>query len=127
MMRMIAKATLLALLASACHEQPDTAPKMASRLPEQVCRQAKEALEKLRASGGFEQMKPGEAMIPEQAWLDMPPDNRDQMAQLLGYHSACEAEEPTTEQTVRIRSEYGRVMAERIVTTSADLSTFVDD
>lgn len=114
--------TLLGL--AACHV-PAPPPKAASRLPQEVCEKAKLGMDKLK-QGGLDQVKPGEVTMIEQAWLELPAERRDQLIQLIGIDAACRAEEPSFEQTVVVRSEFGRVMAQRIVTTSVDLSDLVD-
>lgn len=116
---------LLCLVLSACFEAP-TAQRKAARLPDQVCKQARQAIEKL-GEGAFQLTKPGEAVMPDQAWLELPPEARDQLAQLIGYDAACRASEPSLEQTVVIRSEVGRVITERTVETNPDLSTLLKD
>ena len=116
----------LSIAVSACSEAPPT-PKTTVRLPEEVCKQAREGLDKLAAGSGFEVVKAGEAVIAEQAWLDLPPDTRNQLAQLIGYDAACRASEASSEQTVVIRNEMGRVITERIVPTSADFSNLLKE
>lgn len=116
---------LLCLVLSACFDVPST-PKKAMRLPDQVCSQVREAIEKLD-EGTFQLTKPGEAVMPDQAWLELPPEARNQLAQLIGYDAACRASEPSLEQTVVIRSEVGRVITERTVETNPDLSTLLKD
>ena len=117
---------LLCLALVGCYEEPP-APKTTLRLPEEVCKQAREGLEKLAEGSQFELIKPGEAMMPDQAWLELAPEARNQLAQLIGYDAACRASEPSAEQTVIIRSEVGRLITERIVSTSADLSKLLQD
>ena len=119
-------AALLCLALQGCYEAPPT-PKTTVRLPEEVCKQAREGLEKLAQGSAFELIKPGEAMIPDQAWLELSPDSRNQLAQLVGYDAACRASEPSAEQTVVIRSEMGRLITQRIVPTRADLSTLLKE
>ena len=116
---------LLCLVLSACFEAP-TAQKKAMRMPDQVCKQVRDAIEKL-GDGAFQLTKPGEAVMPDQAWLELQPEARDQLAQLIGYDAACHASEPSLEHTVVIRSEVGRVITERTVETSPDLSTLLKD
>ena len=115
-----------ALLLAGCYEAPPT-PKTTARLPEEVCKQAREGLEKLSEGSPFELLKPGEAMMPDQAWLELVPEARNQLAQLIGYDAACRASEASAEQTVVIRSETGRLITQRVVPTSADLSTLLKD
>jgi hypothetical protein len=115
------------LVLAGCFEQPEMPKPVASRLPEQVCNQVKDALAKLDESGAVQRTKPAEITIEEQAWLQMPASSRDQITKLIGFDAACRAAEPVMEQTVTVRSEYGRVMAQPIITTSADLSTLLQD
>ena len=112
-------------LAVAACEVPAPPKKAATRLPEEVCAEVKLGMDKLKESG-IDQVKPGEVTVMEQAWMELPPGQRDQMAQLIAFDAACRADEPSAEQTVIVRSELGRVMAQRIVTTSADLSDLMD-
>ena len=111
----------------ACWEQPEMPKPVASRLPDKVCKQVREALVKLEASGAFQQTKPNEATMEEQAWLQMSPETRDQVTKLIGFDAACRSSEPVMEQTVIVRSEYGRVMAQPIIATSADLSAILTE
>jgi hypothetical protein len=110
-----------------CFEQPEVPKPVASRLPEKVCTQVSEALTKLDASGTVQRTKPAEIVMEEQAWIQLPASSREQITKLVGFDAACRAAEPPMEQTVTVRSEYGRVMAQPIITTSADLSTLLQD
>jgi hypothetical protein len=92
-----------------------------------VCKQVTEALAKLEESGTVQRPKPAEIVMEEQAWLQLPEASRDQISKLIGFDAACQAAEPPTEQTVIVRSEFGRVMAQPIVATSADLSTIIGE
>ena len=102
-----------------------TVQKTATRLPEKVCDEARLGMEKLK-EGGIDQKKPGEVTMVEQAWLELPAAQREQMTQLIAFDAACRADEPSAEQEVIVRSEFGRVMAQEIVTTTADLSDLLD-
>jgi hypothetical protein len=115
-------AVLLALAAAGCGDltgagDPD-AP-VAVRLPEKVCAQAAQELTKLAASG-LQLGNKGEARLEEAAWLVLPQAQRDQILQLLAYDAACAAPEPSLEQTATVRSETNRVLAQQVVTTTAD-------
>ncbi len=99
----------------------------AARLPAQVCAQAQEALQKLTATAGFDQRAKGEATLEEAAWLQMTEAQRDQLAKVLAYDAACAAKEPPHEQVVTVKNETGRVMAQRTIETSADLSSILDE
>jgi hypothetical protein len=115
------------LALAACFEQPEMPKPQASRLPEKVCSQVKEGLAKLDESGVAQRTKPGEIVMEEQAWLQLPQSTREQITKLIAFDAACQASEPTMEQTVIVRSEYGRVMAQPIIATSADLSTILQE
>jgi hypothetical protein len=93
-----------------------------ARLPDQLCQQATQGMEQLKQSGGFVSSTPGEATLDEEVWMRMDEGQREQMLKLVAYDAACKAEEPAREQSAVIRSEYGRVLSERVVETSADLS-----
>lgn len=114
------------LLAAGCEKQPDPADFAVKpqKPPPEVCAKAAEAIEKLGAEAGLETDGKGGAIVMEQAWLQLGA-TRDQLLQLVGFDAACRAAEPSREQNVVVRSEYGRVMAEQVVETSADLSALV--
>lgn len=118
---------LLCASLAACWEQPEMPKPVATRLPDKVCGQVREALAKLVDSGSAQQTKAGELIMEEQAWLQLAQDKRDQVTKLVGFDAACRASEPPMEQTVIVRSEYGRVMAQPIIQTSADLSTLLGE
>jgi hypothetical protein len=96
-------------------------------LPKQVCTQAREAIDKLSESGGFVYAGNGEGTIEEAAWLQLDPPSREQLEQVLAYDAACSAKEPPAEQTATIRNEGGRVLSQRVIETSADLSRLDDE
>lgn len=127
------KVSALALLAAAglsgCFDQPEYAGNMAApaRLPSSVCKQAADALRELSERGTFEHSDSGEATLAQEAWLQLGAAERDQLTQLLGYHAACKAPEPSAERTVLVRSENGQVLSRRIVSTSADLSKLLEE
>ncbi len=120
-------ATLVALLAaSACQAQPEPEVPVA-RLPDEVCSQVRGEVARQKAAGGL-QFKPGaEATIEEAAWLQMSQTTRDQILRLVAFDAACASEQPSAEQTATIRSEYGRVLAQQVVTTSADITTVLGE
>jgi hypothetical protein len=121
-------AALAALCLAGCDAQPDSgAGRAAAKLPAKVCAQAREAVEKLVAQGGVEVDGKGGATVMEEAWIPMGADRRDQLVQLLGYDAACRASEPSIEQKVTIRNEYGRVMSDRIVETGVDISALLEE
>ncbi len=98
-----------------------------ARLPDKLCKQVAEGMAQLKQSGGFVSNMPGEASLDEEVWMRMDEPQREQMLNLVAYDAACKAEEPAREQSAVIRSEYGRVLSERVVETSADLSQFLKD
>ena len=122
----IAGAALAAGLLGACQPEPE-APPPAPPLPAAVCDKAREGLERLSKTGGFEYDENGEATIDQASWLALSHYDRDQLGQVLAFHAACGAKEPPREQTVTIRSEYGTVLTRRIVETSVDFSRFLKD
>lgn len=128
MMRMTFGAFALMALGG-CQEQPDPLAEMQKSVkpPQQVCAQAQEALAKLSTEGGLEIDGKGGATMMEEAWLRLPGDGRDQVVKLLAFGAACRAPEATTEQRVVIRSEYGRVMLDQIVETTANLSELTQE
>lgn len=108
------------VLATAC-EQADQTPAPPARLPQQICDQARQALDKASQSAGFE-YSGAEATVAEAGWRGLSDDQRGAIAQALGVNAACSAPEPARETTVLIRSETGRTLMERTVETSVDLS-----
>jgi hypothetical protein len=115
-------AGLAALLLAGCEEQPELVvnTSAAAKPPEQACAQVRQGIETLRADAGLEADGKGGATIMEEAWLRLDGGTKDQMVQLLGVDAACRAEQPSPEQKVTIRSEYGRVMVEQTVSTAGD-------
>jgi hypothetical protein len=115
------------LLAAACFEQPEMPKPVASRLPEKLCKQVGEGVTKLDESGMAQRTKPAEIVMEEQAWLQLSEASREQITKIIAFDAACKAAEPPMEQTVIVRSEYGRVMAQPIISTSADLSKLLQE
>ena len=115
---------LAAALAAGCDQEPELVVNAAAPMkpPEQVCAQAREAMAKLEADAGLQSDGKGGATIMEEAWLRLDAGMKEQMIQLVGYDAACRADEPSREQTVTIRSEYGRPMVQQVVETSTDFS-----
>jgi hypothetical protein len=115
---------LLLLALAACDSQYAAEEPKApvARLPAEVCKQASEGLSALKESGGFTYAGAGEGALEEQAWLQMSEPQRDQLLQLLAYDAACTAKEPPADATATIRNETGRILSQRVVETSADLS-----
>ena len=117
---------LAALALTGCGEAEQPPPPTAAPLPAQVCNQAREALDKLSRAGAFEYSADGQATLDEAVWLPMAPGQRDALAQALGFHAACQSR-PSRETSVTIKSETGRVLSQRVVETSADLSTALQE
>jgi hypothetical protein len=117
-------AAALAALLAGCEQEPEIVVNASGPMkpPEQVCAQAREAMAKLDSEAGLRSDGNGAATIMEEAWLQMGAGAREQVVQLVGYDAACRADRASAEQTVTIRSEYGRVMVQQVVETSADLS-----
>ena len=111
---------------AACQQQPEPPPPPAP-LPAAVCEKAREALERISKTGAFEFNAQAEATIDQASWLALSHHDRDQLGQVLAFHAACAAPEPSREQTVIIRSEYGTVLTRRVVETSVDLSQILKE
>lgn len=120
--RVVIGAAVFGAAALGACEQAAEPPAPAMRLPEQVCKEAREGLAKLQSAGGFEYTDEGEATLGEAAWLPMSDSQKQGLAQALGIHAACMAKEPSRERTVVIRNEFGRALSTRVVETTADLS-----
>ena len=123
----VRKFALMVLLAgsAACDNQlgADEMKVPATRLPAELCKQAADGITKLNETGGFHYAGAGEGTLEEQAWLQMREPQRDQLLNLLAVDAACTAEQPVNEATARVRNEGGRVLSERVIQTSADLSS----
>jgi hypothetical protein len=98
-----------------------------TRIPEQVCGQATKGMEKLQQTGGFVLNAPGEATIDEQAWLRMDERQRNDFVRLIAYDAACKSPTPVTEQNTIVRSEYGRVLTERVQEIATDPATVLQE
>lgn len=119
---------MLASLAACEGQYSAEEPKLAvARLPEQVCNQAQGELEKLKESGGLTYTGQGEATLDEEAWMRLDERSRDQLVQLVAYDAACKAAVPPAEQSATVRNEAGRVLSQRVVETSANLSGLVQE
>jgi hypothetical protein len=121
MTRPISNAAVLLLLALAGCE-PDSAERpLATALPKEVCDQAQQALSGATRTGGVVLTSPIEALIAHEAWLQMPTDSRDALAQAMGISATCAGGTPKLQQEVVIRSETGIVLTRRVVETSASM------
>jgi hypothetical protein len=114
----------LAAMLAGCDQEPELTVNAAGPMkpPEQVCAQARQAMEKLESEAGLQSDGKGGATIMEEAWLRLDPRAKEQMIELVGYDSACRASQPSREQNVTIRSEYGRPMVQQVVETGTDFS-----
>jgi hypothetical protein len=111
------------LLASvACEEKkPDWARQGAPgvALAPQDCAKVKAGLDNL-AKGGFDYTDKGEGTLPTEAWAQMPPSQRDQLASTLAYHASCVAGATSDQQGVVIRGEDGTQLLRRTLSTKVD-------
>ena len=125
-MKSMFKGAALALAAAlaGCEQEPELTVNAAGPMkpPEQVCAQARQAMEKLDSEAGLQSDGKGGATIMEEAWLKLDGGAKEQMIQLVGYDAACRAAEPSREQNVTIRSEYGRPMVQQVVEIGTDFS-----
>jgi hypothetical protein len=122
----LAVATAAMLGLAGCNEAPPPPPP-AQPLPEKLCQQAREGLDKVSSAGIFEYTADGQATIEESAWLPMAAAQRDAIGQALAFHAACSTEPPPRESTVTIRNEGGRVLTQRVVETTADISSLLEE
>ena len=119
---------LLAALAACDGQNAAEEPKLpVARLPAQTCNLAQAGLEKLKESGGLTYTGEGEATLEEEAWMRLDERAREQLVQLVAYDAACKAAVPPAEQSAIVRNEAGRVLSQRVVDTSADLSGLVGE
>ena len=123
----IASAALASVALAACQRQAPEPEAPAAPLPAVVCDKTGQALEKLGKSGGFEYDSQGVATINEASWFALSATDRDNLGRLLAFHVACASKEPSNEQNITIRNEYGRVLTRRIVETNVDLSEFLKE
>jgi hypothetical protein len=126
--RHLSSLLLLAALTACDGQNAAEEPKLpVARLPAQTCNQARDGLEKLKESGGLTYTGQGEATLDEEAWMRLDEGGREQLVQLVAYDAACKAPVPPAEQNATVRSEAGRVLSQRVVETSADLSGLVGE
>ena len=119
---------LLALLAACDGQNAVEEPKLpVARLPAQTCNQAQAGLEKLKESGGLTYNGQGEATLDEESWMRLDERAREQLVELVAYDAACKAAVPPAEQSATVRNEAGRVLSQRVVETSADLSGLIKE
>jgi hypothetical protein len=126
--RRLSPLLLLASLAACDPQYKAEEPKLpVARLPPQVCSQAQGGLEKLKESGGLTYNGQGEATLEEEAWMRLDQGAREQLVQLVAYDAACKAAVPPAEQSATVRNEAGRVLSQRVVETSADVSGLIGE
>lgn len=125
MMRLILLLSICAV--AACDAPPEPQPMNVGPLPRKICNEVSEGLSQLSKTSIFEYDAAGEATMPQEGWIPLPPDQKDQIAQLLAFHAACQAKNAPAEQKVVIKSETGHVLLDRIVETRPDLGSLVQD
>lgn len=118
---------LLIFLAS-CNE-PEALPEMTREVsppPAQLCEQARQGLSEVRNQGGLVTTA-GENVMEQQTWLQIGPQQQEQLVQALAVEQACASDEGTAEQEVVIRNEGGMVIVRRTVSLTADAGSFLDE
>lgn len=116
---MLARALLCLTVAAltACDASPPPPVAQAERLPDEVCRQAKEALDKSVAQGAVVLNSPTDAVVPREAWFAISPQARDALQTAMALAAVC-AGAPRLEQAVTVHSDEGEVMSRKTVKTS---------
>ena len=113
---------LSASLLSACGFDETQAPTPAAEpLPKEVCAQSKQAVERLEKSGGLVLNSPTDAVMMQQAWLELTPAARDALLTAMALAATC-AGEPRLEQEVTVHSDTGTLLVRRVVQTSYSLA-----
>ena len=125
MIRPIALAFILFLAACDAGDLPEASH--GGPLPKKICNEVNAGLAKLQSGAPFEYDAKGEATVEEQIWIPMPTAQRDQIAQMLAFHVACQSQNPAAEQKVTIRAETGRVLLDRIVETRPDIGALIEE
>ena len=109
---------LSALLLAACDVAGEQAkPRAPEPLPQEVCAKAKEAIDTAVRGGALTLNTPTDAVIPQEAWLQMKPAGRDSLLTAMALAATC-AGAPRLEQEVTVHSETGTVLGRRVVQTS---------
>jgi hypothetical protein len=123
-MRRLALIPLLLLVVACEEKRPDWAKEGAAGagLPPQVCAKVKQALDQLRNGGGVDYTDKGGATLPAEAFPQMPPAQRDQLARTLAYHAACVSGTTSDAQEVVIRGDDGSELLRRTISTKMDAS-----
>ncbi|MBV8686339.1 MAG: hypothetical protein JOZ90_05110 [Alphaproteobacteria bacterium] len=113
---------LLPLTAGCEAKKPDWAEAggAGNPLPAKVCAEVGKALAAL-GKGAAEYNDKGEATVPTEAFLQMPPAQRDQLAKALAYHASCAAGATSEAQPVLIRGDDGSTLLRTTISTDVDL------
>ena len=106
---------------------PEPEPRAAMRPPAKQCADAREGLDALKASAALDYDAAGEATIFQEAWLQLPPDRREIIANALAVHAACAAPQPPLDQEVTIRGEGGIVLMRRTVELAVDPMALLEE
>lgn len=124
------RALLLVLFLTSCGELPgeaNLAEAAPAPVPREICTQVGTGLAELKRKGGIEEDGKGEAVIVEQAWLQMSGEARAELARLIAFNLACGPVGPSAEQSVTFRSEYGRILSQQVVDTRVDIGRMLDN
>jgi hypothetical protein len=122
MRRLLILPLLLAATAACEEKKPDWAKQDSpgAPLPAQVCAQVRKGLDAL-AKGSLDYNDKGEATLPVEAWVQMPPQQRDQLVTTLAYHASCAAGATSDAQTVVVRGDDGAELLRRTLSTRVDM------
>jgi hypothetical protein len=113
---------LCALLPGACNFPAEQAEqRLPEPLPREICAKSKAAVDAVVRGGGVVLNSPTDAVVPQQAWLEMAPAARDALLTAMALAATC-ASEPRLEQEVTVHSETGTVLARRVVQTSYSIA-----
>lgn len=107
--------------------EPPQAPPLIGQLPQKLCAQAAESLNKAGKSGGFEHDGRGGATVQENAWVIMGPSGQNGLTQTLAVDAACKADTVPREQQVHVRNEEGRTLSNRIVEIAPDAKDLFEE
>lgn len=110
------------LLLAACDSGAPPAEQVkAAPLPPQLCAQVSKGLDALGKSSALDFDAKGEATMVQEAWFGMSDTQREDLAKTIGFHAACTSPDGSAERRVVVRDEYGTVLMDKIVPTTADL------
>ncbi|HEX8583393.1 MAG TPA: hypothetical protein VF680_03165 [Allosphingosinicella sp.] len=117
-MRLLSLVPVALLAVAACDvgDAPAVTP-IAERLPAEVCRQAKAALDKSVEGGALVLNSPTDAVIPQEGWFAIDAGGREALQTAMALSAVC-AGEPRLEQEVTVHSEDGQVLSRRVIKTS---------